>query len=235
MRKSRHWARRIGLLVGVAGLTVPLGAVVGPAAQAAPSSCVTGTGTHQRQVEAALGLKVDGVSSAADCRAIRSFQVAQSITPAVGYAGPVTAGVAELVQRQNSAARNPNAGGLCPTNVGRVACVDLTNQISWIQNGKKVVQAPVPVRTGRDGFETRPGLHRIFWRHQDHVSSIYHVPMPYSQFFDGGIAFHAIDGPMWSAPGSHGCVNMRPQDAKTYWDTLRTGDKVVVFGNKPGT
>ncbi|GCD96884.1 L,D-transpeptidase [Embleya hyalina] len=234
MRGWRNPTRRIALSAVIAGLLVPLGAVVAAPAQAA-ASCGTGTGTHQRRVEAALGLKVDGVSSAADCRAIRAFQVAQSITPAVGYAGPITASVAESVARQNAAARNPNAAGLCPTNVGRVACVDLTAQISWIQNGQDVVRAPVAVRTGRDGFETRPGRFRIFWRHRDHVSSIYHVPMPHSQFFDGDIAFHAIDGPMWSAPGSHGCVNMRPQDAKAYWDTLRTGDKVVVFGNKPGT
>ena len=37
---------------------------------------------------------------------------------------------------------------------------------------------------------------------------IYDVPMPYSQFFDGGQAFHSISGSMWSPPGSHGCVNM---------------------------
>jgi lipoprotein-anchoring transpeptidase ErfK/SrfK len=59
--------------------------------------------------------------------------------------------------------------------------------------------------------------------------------MPYSQFFDGGEAFHSISGSVWSPPGSHGCVNMRDSDAATYWSLLKKGDDVYVYGRKPGT
>ncbi|UGQ15310.1 L,D-transpeptidase [Yinghuangia sp. ASG 101] len=206
-----------------------------PTSQAASTWCGAGTGTHQKQVEQLLGLKVDGVQSPDDCRTIRKFQVEHDVYPQYGYAGPVTTARATFVKAQNDAKSNPNKDGKCPTNVGRVACVDLTRQISWIQDGTKVVSAPVPVRTGRDGDETRTGLHKVYWRNKDHVSTLYGSAMPYSQFFDGGIAFHATEAGMWSGPGSHGCVNMTMNDAQRYWRMLNVGDEVFVYGKKPGT
>jgi lipoprotein-anchoring transpeptidase ErfK/SrfK len=59
--------------------------------------------------------------------------------------------------------------------------------------------------------------------------------MPYSQFFDGGQAFHSVGLSMWNPPGSHGCVNMTTTDAKKYWSLLKVGDDVFVYGRKPGT
>ncbi|MGK5632501.1 L,D-transpeptidase family protein [Streptomyces sp. URMC 123] len=202
---------------------------------AAAASCTTRSGPHQKQVEAFLGRPVDGRQSPADCAAIRAFQTRHGISPTIGYAGPVTWGVMDLMNQQKAAAGNPNRAGRCPTDRGRVACVDLTRQLSWIQDGARLVLGPVPVRTGRDGHETRTGAKKIYWRNQNHWSTLYDVPMPYSQFFDGGQAFHSIPGSVWSPPGSHGCVNMRPADARQYWNLLRNGDDVHVFGRKPGT
>ena len=214
--------RRAGVAVAMTAIVVPLTVVLASPAQAA-SACTAGTGPYQRQVEKALGLKVDGRQSVNDCRAIRAYQIKKNIKPAAGYAGPITYG--SLTAK----------AGKCPTNVGRIACVDLTKQISWIQNGSKRIYGPVTIRSGRNGYETRTGLKRIYWRSKNHVSTIYHVKMPYSQFFDGGIAFHSISGSITSRPGSHGCVNMRPVDAKAYWNLLRNGDEVYVYGRKPGT
>jgi lipoprotein-anchoring transpeptidase ErfK/SrfK len=234
-RRCGPW-RRWGVLAGAAALAVPL-AVLGPGAVSAQAAAPCGglQGPYQRQAEKFLGLKADGKQSVADCRAIRAFQIDHGITPTYGYAGPITWGVMRLMKQQQAAAEDPNKAGACPTDQGRIACVDLTRQISWIQDGKKIVHRPVPVRTGRDGYETRTGLHRIYWRHKDHVSTIYHVAMPYSQFFDGGEAFHSIAGSVWSPPGSHGCVNMRAEDAASYWKLLGDGDAVYVYGRKAGT
>lgn len=147
-----------------------------------------------------------------------------------------TGGTAQAAEPAPKAAKsNPNSARKCPVNKGRIACVDLTHQLSWIQDGSRVKFGPVPIRSGRDGYETRTGLKKIYWRSIDHWSTIYKVRMPYSQFFDGGQAFHAIEGSVWSPPGSHGCVNMRRGDAKTYWSMLKTGDAVYVYGRKPGT
>ncbi|MER6308772.1 L,D-transpeptidase family protein [Streptomyces sp. NPDC001657] len=229
--------RRAAAALALTTLTVPLTVALGSPAQAATaaSACTASRGPYQKQAERFLGLPVDGRQSAADCRAIRAFQTSHGITPNIGYAGPVTWGVMKLVAQQRAAGHDPNKAHHCPTTKGRIACVDLTRQLSWIQDGSRLVYGPVPIRSGRDGYETRTGAKKIYWRHLHHVSTLYHVAMPYSQFFDGGQAFHSISGSVWSAPGSHGCVNMRSGDAAKYWSLLRTGDDVHVYGRKPGT
>ncbi|MGW6008905.1 L,D-transpeptidase family protein [Streptomyces sp. NPDC055210] len=208
---------------------VPLSEAV--AREAGVTACSRRTGPHQRQVERWLRLKADGKQSAADCRAVRAFQNKQGIRPDTGFAGPVTWGRMQLL----SAAKAPNAAGRCPVRAGRVACVDLGRQLVWVQKGKKVVFGPVPVRSGKAGYRTRTGWFKVYWKHKNHWSTLYNTPMPYSQFFSGGQAFHAIYGSVYSPPGSRGCVNMRLADARTLWSRLYTGDRVYVWGRKPGT
>ncbi|MET9321242.1 L,D-transpeptidase family protein [Streptomyces sp. NPDC003038] len=214
-------------------LAVPMVVAGGGTARAA--SCNVTTGPYQRQVEQFLGRPVDGRQSAADCAAVQAFQGRHGITPTMGYAGPLTWQTMSTMLAQRAAGTTPNRDGHCPANLGRVACVDLTRQLTWIQDGAVLKYGPVPVRTGKDGTETRTGLKKIYYRNIDHWSTIYNVAMPYSQFFDGGIAFHSTKKSMWNPPGSGGCVNMRPADAKAYWDMLKNGDDVFVYGRKPGT
>ena len=87
-------------------------------------------------MEKFLGRPVDGKQSAADCKAIQAFQNKHGITPNIGYAGPVTWGVMDLMNKQKAVGSNPNKDGKCPVNKGRIACVNLTLQLSWIQDGK---------------------------------------------------------------------------------------------------
>ncbi|MEU5398734.1 L,D-transpeptidase family protein [Streptomyces sp. NPDC005963] len=222
------------MTLALTGLIVPLTTALG-AGTAQAASCTAGTGPYQKQVEKFLGRPVDGKQSQTDCKAIKAFQAKHGITPTIGYAGPLTWQTMNTILQQRAAGSNPNKAGKCPTNKGRIACVDLTRQLSWIQDGKKLKYGPVPVRTGRDKAETRSGAKKIYWRNIDHVSSLYNVPMPYAQFFDGGQAFHSTTKSMYNPPGSAGCVNLRPADAKSYWNLLRNGDDVFVYGAKPGT
>jgi len=194
-------------------------------------ACTKSTGPFQRQVEKWLKRKVDGKQSTADCKAIRAFQKKQKITPAIGFAGPVTWARMQYL----SARKNPNAAKKCPVRSYRVACVDLTRQITWVQKGKKVVYGPVPMRSGRTAYPTRGGWHKIYWKHKNHVSTLYHQPMPYAQFFDGGQAFHAVYGSIFTTVGSMGCVNLRLGDARKLWGVLKTGDRVFVWGRRSGT
>ncbi|MBX7465847.1 MULTISPECIES: L,D-transpeptidase family protein [unclassified Streptomyces] len=198
---------------------------------AKPGSCTTKTGPYQRQVERWLRLKVDGRQSAADCAAIRKFQQQQGISPTIGFAGPVTWSRMQFL----SARKNPNAAHKCPVRKQRVACVDLTRQLMWVQTGSKVTFGPVPIRSGRASLPTRGGWHKIYWRHKNHVSSIYHQAMPYAQFFDGGQAFHAIYHSVYTSVGSQGCVNLSLTDARRLWDVLRNKDLVYVWGHRDGT
>ncbi|MGG8409174.1 L,D-transpeptidase family protein [Streptomyces sp. 12297] len=234
IRKIRTTRRRAVAAAATAALVVPLTVAV-TAAPAQAASCNLTTGPYQREVEKFLGRPVDGRQSAADCEATKAFQAKHGITPTVGYAGILTWRTMSTMLAQRAAGTNPNKDGKCPVNRGRIACVDLTRQLSWIQDGRTLKYGPVPVRTGKDGTETRTGLKKIYQRELNHWSSIYHVWMPYSQFFDGGQAFHSVTKSMWNPPGSGGCVNMRPADAKAYWNMLRNGEDVYVYGRKPGT
>ncbi|WP_433546139.1 L,D-transpeptidase [Streptomyces sp. CA-294286] len=209
----------------------PSGAAV-PTAYAAPEPpCTAPTGPYQSELERKLRLKVDGKQSPADCVAIRRLQRELKIQPADGRATAKTYGL--LLVRE--ARKNPNAAGKCPTRSYSVTCVDLPRQLLWVQVGKKVTFAPVPIRSGIRGLETRVGWHRIYWRHKDHFSTIYdNAPMPYSQFFSGGQALHGTYGDLFES-GSGGCVNLYVEDAERLWKKLGVGSMVYVWGAKPGT
>ncbi|MFD9436288.1 L,D-transpeptidase family protein [Streptomyces sp. NPDC060002] len=194
-------------------------------------ACSKRAGPYQRAVERWLKLPADGKQSTADCKAIRAFQRQQRIEPAIGYAGPVTWARMQLV----AATKNPNAQKKCPVRTHRVACVDLDRQLTWVQKGTKVVFGPVSMRSGRVVHPTRKGWHTIYWRHKNHVSTLYNAPMPYAQFFDGGQAFHAVYGNIHTTIGSMGCVNLTVGDARRLWGVLKKGDRVYVWGHRPGT
>ncbi|SDK73518.1 L,D-transpeptidase family protein [Streptomyces indicus] len=205
---------------------VPPGEVV--RGLAAPR-CSKRTGPHQRQVEKWLRLKADGRQSARDCAAIRKFQRAQGIRPAIGFAGPVT----WARMRRLTAVRDPKVLRQCPPRPYRIACVDLGRQLMWVQKGGKAIFGPVPVRSGKRSTPTRTGWHKVYWKHKNHFSTLFRTPMPYSQFFSGGQAFHAIYGSVYNPPGSPGCVNLSYRDAKRLWTKLYKGDRVYVWGRRP--
>jgi len=84
------------------------------------------------------------------------------------------------------------------------------------------------VRGGRRGLETRTGIFGVYWRDRDHISGLYGTPMPYSQFFFRGQAFHG--SPFMVDPfvgHSHGCVNMYIEDSRQLWK-LTAGKRVDV-------
>ena len=88
------------------------------------------------------------------------------------------------------------------------------------------------VRGGSSSHPTRLGHFEVYYRDKDHVSSIYDLPMPYSQFFDRGEAFHGsvlMLDPF--VDHSHGCVNMYIEDARQLWKLTSTKPlKVDVYG-----
>ncbi len=203
-----------------------------PAGTRAPEPpCTAPTGPYQAELERKLKLKVDGKQSTADCVAIRKLQRELNIAPADGRATAKTHGL--LLVRE--ARKNPNAAGRCPVRSYSVTCVDLPRQLLWVQVGKKVTFAPVPIRSGIRGLETRVGWHRVYWRHKNHFSTIYdNAPMPYSQFFSGGQALHGTYGDLFES-GSGGCVNLYVEDAERLWKKLGVGSRIYVWGAKPGT
>ncbi|MBC9719150.1 L,D-transpeptidase [Streptomyces sp. TRM66268-LWL] len=217
----------IGASVAWAG-TLPAAAATGRTA--AGEACAVATGPYQKQVEKLLKLRVDGSQSPQDCRVVQAFQRREGIKPANGYASRATLHMLTVA----AARKNPNAGGRCPVRNRRVACVDLTRQLMWVQQGRKVVYATVPIRSGRPGLETRNGWHSVFRKKRHDISTLYdNAPMPHSQYFSRGQAIHGSLSNLFSGPGSAGCVNLRPGDAARLYKVLQIGDAVVVFGRKP--
>ncbi|MFI9202325.1 L,D-transpeptidase [Streptomyces sp. NPDC053048] len=231
----RQTVRRAGRPGALAAALLMAVAVVLPAAgpaRAAAAACRADTGPYQWQLEAFLHRPQDGRQSAADCAAIAAFQRKEGIRPADGYAGLATYRTMLVVQARG----NPNAAGKCPVSARKTACVDLGRQLMWVQQGRRVLFGPVPVRTGRAGQTTRTGRFKVYLRSKNHVSTLYaNSPMPYSQFFSGGQAFHGRPGSLFDGGGSAGCVNLTVPDARRLWDVIGLNDGVWVWGRKPGT
>jgi hypothetical protein len=214
------------MAAGVAGGAMALV----PATGAQAAGCSPRTGPYQRQVEAALKLKVDGVASAADCVAVQRFQTRYDIRPNAGYAGPLTYAI---TQRLATA----NVRGCAAPRSGKKVCVDLSSQTLWVLDGSKVVYAPTPIRSGRRGYATPAGSFRIGSKKLDTISSIFHVHMPYWEQFTGGIGLHQTPTYLYepSIPGSHGCINMLPADARAVYAITSLGTPVQTIGRKPGS
>lgn len=104
------------------------------------------------------------------------------------------------------------------------ACVDLSANRSWLLQNGRVTYGPVPITSGRPGFRTPPGTFTVASKRRDHVSSIYDAEMPWSVFFNGGVAFH--EGSL--SVTSHGCIHLSPEAAETYFSGLSVGDVVQV-------
>lgn len=130
-----------------------------------------------------------------------------------------------------SATATPKASDIdsrCTT--GRVICISKrTNTLRWMNNGSVLMS--MEVRFGTSEYPTREGTFSVQWKSRDHVSTIYHTPMPYALFFSGGQAVHY--SPDFAARGysggSHGCVNLRNKaGAQSLFNQARVGDKVVV-------
>lgn len=75
------------------------------------------------------------------------------------------------------------------------------------------------VSTGRKGYDTPPGKFRPDYLDEMHYSSKYeNAPMPFSVFFNDGIAVHATsEVKRLGRPASHGCVRLDPANAEVFF------------------
>ena len=113
----------------------------------------------------------------------------------------------------------------------KVACASKADRkLRYMENGKVI--AEFDARFGAPGTQTRNGVFKVYMKHQNHYSTIYHVTMPYAMFFDGGEAIHySADFARYGwARGSGGCINVRDMNAARWlWNKIPVGTKVVVY------
>ncbi|MFF8607444.1 L,D-transpeptidase family protein [Streptomyces sp. NPDC015346] len=156
---------------------------------------------------------------------------------------PQTGSVDETTwQRLLAMTREPTADELKPATTnkldtpdprcmtGRVLCISKESRtLAWMIDGKVV--SSMDVRFGSENTPTREGTFKVDFKSRDHVSTLYHTPMPYAMFFSGGQAVHYSSD--FAARGyngaSHGCVNVRDRGKiATLFGQVKVGDKVVV-------
>ena len=111
-----------------------------------------------------------------------------------------------------------------PCTVTARACVDLIALKAWLVQDGRILRGPVPVSIGDEYDPTPPGRYQVEWKAKDWVSREYGSPMPYSVFFNGGIAFH--QGSLSQL--SHGCIHLSRTAAREFFGALDRGDLVQV-------
>ncbi len=114
---------------------------------------------------------------------------------------------------------------------GRVLCIDKTRDKLYYMQNSKVIRT-FDARFGCAGMRTREGKFSVLWKSRNHVSSIYHTPMPFAMFFSGGQAVHySADFAARGYNGcSHGCVNIRDRAGiRWVFNRVHNGDRVIVY------
>jgi lipoprotein-anchoring transpeptidase ErfK/SrfK len=117
--------------------------------------------------------------------------------------------------------------------------VDVASQTLKAFDGPSLVHT-FDCITGDKDHPTDKGNFLIFLKDEKHYSSKYHVKMYYAMFFThDGKAIHQYHGPaFWLVRqlkqdasdwfGSHGCVRLTEEDAKTLYEWAPVNTRVIV-------
>ena len=113
--------------------------------------------------------------------------------------------------------------------------VDISDQIVNMYIDKEVLLTTDTV-TGKTSTPTREGYFGITYKDYDTYlrGSDYCSHVDYWMPFDGGIGLHDADwrdtfgGDIYINDGSHGCVNLPKEAAKTIYENVEAGSKVLV-------
>ena len=104
-----------------------------------------------------------------------------------------------------------------------VARIDLSDQRMYVYVSGRL-QHVWPVSTGRKSYGTPTGRWNAEWLSPRHRSRKYdNAPMPWAVFFYQGYAVHGTNEvKRLGRPASHGCVRLDPNNAKTFFQLVKT-------------
>lgn len=115
--------------------------------------------------------------------------------------------------------------------------IDLKEQMVYVYiQGKLKVKTPTVTGNTSKGFETPTGVYPLNYKETDAtlVGENYASPVKYWMPFNGNVGLHDADwrtdfgGDIYETSGSHGCVNLPPNHAKTMFDLVYPGMPVIV-------
>ncbi|MFZ5749201.1 MAG: L,D-transpeptidase family protein [Pseudomonadota bacterium] len=109
--------------------------------------------------------------------------------------------------------------------------VDLTAEQMYVYRGGSEIGRSLIIH-GNDGMETPVGSFPILEKDIDHVSNIYHAPMPYMlRLTWGGVAIHGSGESVDGRYATHGCIGLPDEFAALLFKVARRGDRVTVTRN----
>ena len=118
---------------------------------------------------------------------------------------------------------------------GTFAIIDISDQTAYLYKDNELLLSS-PVVTGKNSTPTTKGLHEVWLKESNRylTGADFKVHVDVVAFFHNGEGIHdaswrsAFGGELYKNSGSHGCVNMPTEAAKTFYSNLSVGDKVLV-------
>ncbi|NMA95510.1 MAG: L,D-transpeptidase family protein [Clostridiales bacterium] len=116
--------------------------------------------------------------------------------------------------------------------------VNLSAQrLFFYKNGKLIVESPFVSGNVSRGYATPTGTYPIQYKERDAIltGEDYASPVDYWMPFNRGIGFHdaswrsAFGKDIYKTNGSHGCINMPYNAAKTMFENIQRGVAVIVY------
>lgn len=107
-----------------------------------------------------------------------------------------------------------------------VITVDLAAQVLSVFRGGYEIGASA-ILYGADAKPTPLGIYPITQKDADHVSNIYHAPMPFMlRLTNDGVAIHASD--VQDGYMTHGCIGVPIDFARKLFSVAKLGDRVII-------
>ena len=107
--------------------------------------------------------------------------------------------------------------------------VSIRNQTAWLVDYDRILMTS-PVSTAKRGMHTPTGYFEVSEKDVSHISTIYHVPMPYYMRLSGEpFGMHA--GYLPGYPASHGCIRMPKNKAAMFFKSVNIGTSVRILPN----
>ncbi len=116
--------------------------------------------------------------------------------------------------------------------------VNLTAQhLHYYKNGSLVLETDFVSGNDAKGWSTPPGAFGLYYKELDKTlrGEGYATPVDFWMPFNGGVGFHDANwrrdfgGNYYKRGGSHGCINMPYNAAKTLYDNIEAGCPVLVY------
>ncbi|MCW3835785.1 L,D-transpeptidase family protein [Sphingomonas canadensis] len=106
--------------------------------------------------------------------------------------------------------------------------VDLDAERMYVYRGGAEIGRTLIIY-GDDGKPTPTGEFRILEKKRDHISNIYHLPMPWMMRLTwGGIAIHGSGSEVDGRYATHGCIGVPDEFAELLFGVTPKGARVTV-------